>query len=114
YQVIADLSELNSLVPRARRAGSRLMLGVAAAAVVLAVGAWFSFQGPFAVDGAGLDGSSAAQEQMFWESVKHSTDPAELDAYLERFPRGVFSELARARLEGLRAADQLREQEQEA
>ena len=45
----------------------------------------------------------ADQEVVFWESVRSSTDPAELNAYLAGFPEGTFAALARARLESLAA-----------
>ena len=41
---------------------------------------------------------------MFWQSIANSTNPAEFEAYLRRFPNGTFSELAQIRLEALRAA----------
>lgn len=37
-------------------------------------------------------------EILFWQSVEDSTDPAELQAYLEKYPKGQFSGLAQARL----------------
>ena len=47
---------------------------------------------------------SPDQENLFWQSVMNSTNPAEFEAYLRRFPNGVFSDLAEARLAALRAA----------
>lgn len=47
---------------------------------------------------------SSAQENLFWQSIMNSTNPAEFEAYLRRFPNGVFSELAEARLEALRGS----------
>lgn len=38
-------------------------------------------------------------EMVFWESVRSSRNPADLRAYLTRFPNGVFASLARNRLE---------------
>lgn len=38
-------------------------------------------------------------ETVFWESVRSSRNPADLRAYLARFPAGVFASLARNRLE---------------
>ncbi len=43
------------------------------------------------------------QENLFWQSVADSTNPAELEAYLAQFPNGVFRALAEARLAALRA-----------
>ena len=43
-------------------------------------------------------------EVVFWQSVQNSTNPADFEAYLRRFPNGVFSELAQNRLSALRVA----------
>ena len=43
-------------------------------------------------------------EVVFWQSVQNSTNPADFEAYLRRFPNGVFSELAQNRLGALRGA----------
>ena len=43
-------------------------------------------------------------EVVFWQSVQNSTNPADFEAYLRRFPSGVFSELAQNRLSALGAA----------
>ncbi len=40
-------------------------------------------------------------ELVFWTSIKDSTDPAELKAYLEKYPDGQFSGLAAARIKRL-------------
>ena len=55
---------------------------------------------------AGLDAgkTSTEVELLFWESVKDSENPAELRAYLDRYPEGAFAVLARARLERLEDA----------
>jgi formylglycine-generating enzyme required for sulfatase activity len=45
---------------------------------------------------AGLD--SAAVELSFWDSIKSSTDPADFQAYLSKYPNGQFEVLARNRL----------------
>ena len=37
-------------------------------------------------------------ESLFWQSIRDSADPADLRAYLTRFPDGVFADLARNRL----------------
>ena len=47
--------------------------------------------------------ASAEVELVFWQSVADSTNPAEFEAYLRRFPNGMFSDLAQIRLEALRA-----------
>ncbi len=40
-------------------------------------------------------------DSMFWESIKASRNPADFKAYLTRFPKGVFVELAQNRLAAL-------------
>jgi serine/threonine-protein kinase len=45
-----------------------------------------------------------SQEALFWESVRASNNPAELQAYLDRYPQGAFAPLARARLDAIAAA----------
>ena len=47
--------------------------------------------------------ASAELEALFWQSIANSTNPAEFEAYLRRFPNGMFSELAQIRLEALRS-----------
>ena len=44
---------------------------------------------------------SAEKELLFWESVKDSRKPQELQAYLDRYPEGTYAVLARSRLKGL-------------
>ena len=45
---------------------------------------------------------SGGLEVVFWQSIVNSTNPADFEAYLEQFPNGVFSALARNRLGALR------------
>ncbi len=40
-------------------------------------------------------------ELSFWDSIKNSSDPAEYDAYLKKYPTGQFVELAKIRLRAL-------------
>ena len=40
-------------------------------------------------------------ELLFWQSVKDSRDPQMFAAYLEQFPRGLFADLARLKIEKL-------------
>ena len=47
---------------------------------------------------------SGGLEVIFWQSIVNSTNPADFEAYLRRFPNGVFSELAQNRLGALRRA----------
>ena len=46
---------------------------------------------------------SEAQENLFWQSIMNSANPAEFEVYLERFPNGVYRDLAQLRLAALRA-----------
>jgi serine/threonine-protein kinase len=52
--------------------------------------------------------ASHAQQQAteaeleFWQEVKDSDDPDELELYIEQFPRGVYAELARRKVAKLR------------
>jgi class 3 adenylate cyclase len=120
YQVIADMAGPGAITPRARQAGATLMLGVAAAAIVLAIGAWFSLRAPLAERAHGQAGTNLVEppagneERAFWDNVRQSSDPAELRTFLDKYPGGTFSELAQARLDGLLAARQRREEEEEA
>lgn len=45
--------------------------------------------------------SSTNDDRALWEAVKDSRDVGELRAYLNRFPRGLFSELASNRIRSL-------------
>jgi predicted Ser/Thr protein kinase len=106
--------------------------GIGAALVVLAAGAtWYTTAwkvtrpppSPAPVAAAPSAGPAAApappaparpqpdQEVVFWESVRNSTNPAELNAYLARYPEGAFAPLARARLDTLAAAEAKRASE---
>ncbi|WP_154667318.1 hypothetical protein [Niveispirillum irakense] len=40
-------------------------------------------------------------ELVFWESIRNSDNPAEFQAYLNAFPHGRFTELARLRLQAI-------------
>lgn len=39
-------------------------------------------------------------ERLFWDSIKDSTNATDYEAYLERYPNGSFSAIARIRLDG--------------
>jgi uncharacterized caspase-like protein len=47
---------------------------------------------------------TTADERAFWESVRDSKNPAELKAYLTRYPHGTYSVLAKSRLTSLQSA----------
>ena len=70
--------------------------GVAASAVVASA--------PPANSPAASPASGAELEGLFWQSIIDSTNPADFEAYLRRFPTGVFSELAQNRLGAMRGA----------
>ena len=55
---------------------------------------------PAAAGAAATDAGGV--EVVFWQSIVNSTNPADFEAYLEQFPNGVFSALARNRLGALR------------
>jgi len=43
----------------------------------------------------------ADREALYWEGVKDSADPAQFQSYLDRFPGGAFSELAKLKIAAL-------------
>lgn len=46
----------------------------------------------------GPDTEASTAELVFWESIMHSDDPAEYQAYLDLWPEGAFAPIARARI----------------
>ena len=50
-------------------------------------------------------GSNQQAELLFWDSIKHSDNPATFEAYLAQFPNGVFAGLARAKIAELDSSD---------
>jgi len=56
---------------------------------------------PQAIVAKSATAPAANAEVAFWESVRDSRDPAELQAYLQQYPGGTFAALARARLTAL-------------
>jgi hypothetical protein len=65
-----------------------------------------ALEGQFAFNGLPTAGrpDTATLELAFWESVKSSNQPAELQAYLSQYPEGVFAGLAKVRMEQLKAS----------
>ena len=49
-----------------------------------------------------LNAELLAAERLFWESVRNSGEPAEIEAYLAGYPKGTYAALARARLKRLK------------
>jgi uncharacterized protein YecT (DUF1311 family) len=47
-----------------------------------------------------------AMELSYWESVRSSTSPAVIQTYLDRYPNGTFSALAKARIQDLQKPPQ--------
>lgn len=60
---------------------------------------------PIAASGAeaARPADPTADERAFWESVRDSRSSAELNAYLTRYPNGIYRDVAQSRLEQLRA-----------
>ena len=48
---------------------------------------------------------ATAAEVAFWQSIYQTDDPSELQSYLQRYPNGLFSELARSRVAKLNTPD---------
>ena len=67
-----------------------------------AVEALRSAGGTAAAARVALDAATPVQENLFWQSVMNSTNPADFEAYLLRFPNGLFSDLAQNRLAAMR------------
>jgi len=62
----------------------------------------------FVLLGAGsvpANAQASNTELSFWESVRDSDQPQELEAYLKTYPDGTFAPLARLRLERLKGSD---------
>jgi peptidoglycan hydrolase-like protein with peptidoglycan-binding domain len=47
---------------------------------------------------------AAQKELVFWDSIKHSTDPRDFEDFLKRFPDSAFAALAQRRLAALKPA----------
>ncbi|MBF0165005.1 MAG: caspase family protein [Magnetococcales bacterium] len=51
---------------------------------------------------SGAGSGQTDKETVFWQSVQNSQDAKDYDAYLQQFPTGMFSSLAKNRLEKLK------------
>lgn len=60
----------------------------------------FYFFGPVTV----MPAAPPSDEAVFWQSVASSRNPGDLQAYLRRYPRGTFADLAQQRLAALSGA----------
>jgi uncharacterized protein YraI len=54
--------------------------------------------------GGVVSGGKADTERLYWESVKDSNDPREVQSYLDLYPNGFFAPLAKLRVQKLREA----------
>ena len=79
--------------------GSLSSQGVYLAAVPVTEPA--SSQQPSASDESGSSRVTAERELLFWESVKDSGHPADIQLYLDRYPGGIYEALARNRVKRL-------------
>ncbi|MFZ4806268.1 MAG: caspase family protein [Hyphomicrobiaceae bacterium] len=78
---------------------------------------WLSFPTLPSVYFAGTKPTTPTLEQQaelaFWQSVKDSTSPAVVAAYIEKYPNGEFAPIARAMIEHLQRKMQAERAEQE-
>ncbi|MBI3795222.1 MAG: hypothetical protein HY280_10935 [Nitrospinae bacterium] len=49
-------------------------------------------------------GDSSNKEVAVWNSVKESTNPEDIEVYLQAYPKGVFVQMARRRIEAIKKA----------
>ncbi len=69
------------------------------------LGEFYFVPQPDAVTGPVPEAETADQaETLFWATVAESENAADFEAYLRRFPDGVFAELARNRIDEIEAA----------
>jgi protein-disulfide isomerase len=61
----------------------------------------FFFRPGAAEEPAAAQAPAVNMEAVFWQSIEHSTVAADFQAYLNKFPDGVFAELARTRIAAL-------------
>jgi hypothetical protein len=54
-----------------------------------------------AVDDAAPADSAMAVELAFWNSIENASDPEMFEAYLRRYPRGAFADIARLKIRNL-------------
>ena len=58
-----------------------------------------STEGDTAAPAGPVVSSEGSAEVVFWQSIQDSTNTADYEAYLRRYPNGVFADLARNRLQ---------------
>ena len=61
----------------------------------------------FVFDDVSAPGAGAFTDLLFWERVRESTNPDDLEAYLKSYPDGLFAGLAAERLEALLSGTQI-------
>jgi ketosteroid isomerase-like protein len=79
--------------------------GYKAEELVIAVAGKVAPPSSIATAAAPPPSDSAGMEISFWESIKNSNDPADFQAYLEKFPNGTFASLARRRAQPSASTD---------
>jgi formylglycine-generating enzyme required for sulfatase activity len=52
--------------------------------------------------GAESSGSAVDKETVFWQSIMGSTNPAQFEAYLQKYPKGEYVQLAKLKIEELK------------
>jgi carboxyl-terminal processing protease len=62
---------------------------------------------PAAPSGGIIADEKLATEKMYWDNVADSDDPEEVEAYLAKYPNGLFSERAKAKLAGMKGGTQV-------
>lgn len=58
-------------------------------------------------------GGKADTERLYWDSVKDSDDPREVQSYLDLYPQGFFAPIARLRVDKMMAERQAAQQAQD-
>ena len=55
--------------------------------------------------GSGVDGSLVQGDNLFWDSIKDSTNKAYFEAYLKQFPNGQYKGIAKLKIADLGSSD---------
>jgi uncharacterized caspase-like protein len=62
---------------------------------------------PAAPSGGSSGDAALATEKTYWEDVSKSNDPDEVEAYLAKYPNGLFTERAKAKLAEMKGGTQV-------
>jgi class 3 adenylate cyclase len=103
---ISGVAPPTSPSPTKRGLSRRVLAGIVAAVLVAtAAGAYLGgvLDGPRQGGSTPTATAPADGDAALWARVRNSGDPADLQAYLAKYPRGSFAAAARARLAGLGA-----------